>query len=453
MASVMSFSQYHKLFEAGEESNPTLSAADAILNAFFSVYGEIVPKIGDYKEAISDLKSLEREKELEAKGKKMTEIISKVSKKMQSPYSALSKDFDEIGSSLLKVWNELIKGEEGKKQVEGIQKSIETAIDSYIQNLISSAKDKNENITKPSEKKNESFNSEEEGVGLLLERIVWKEREQAGSDLATFKAELKTAIESQKGVEATRKFRATCSKALDQVEKFLNDLKDENFEKLKRFKKKEKLDEITSTITQLKEEVRKSQKEAFDNIGIETRVKNYLTELLSKVKEAQAKVEEMKMQAADQAGESEDSKEGDKSEGEEVKDTDKVKVEDFSDISVGGENSQKKGKNRESIKSWQVLYNTINPAKKIAEDGLFGRADKKRGETEDAVVFVANMMSKVLNKPEILDKTKNGTVLTPEVQALTKAFVDKVLPDMKSKLSSFVGNASTSKEKVPTETV
>lgn len=415
-----------------------LQAAVAIIDGFFAVYGEIVPRIGEYKDSITDLKSLEREKTLEGKGKKMQEIVSKVAKQISEPYKPLESDFLSIGKLFQSVWKSLLEDEGLAKESESIQSFIEEKIDSYIQTLISTAKEKNKNITNEegendSEKDtNESFNTREIGGYLLVERVIWQEREELASTLTTFKTQLESAIKSQKGVDATKDFRDKCRAARGKVDGFLSDLSDAKFDKLSRTEKKAKIDEILEALGKLKNEIQEAQNSAFAKIGVESRIKKAITDLLTKLKEIQAKIQAIELKKEEEEDKEEDEDTGDKEEGEEIS----SESGNYKDLSVGGDNATKKGKNRESIKSWQVLYNVINPKKKISEDGIFGRADKKRGQTEDAIVYTANLIGSLLNKPELADSTKNGTVLTQELQALTKVFVDKILPDMKKKMSS-----------------
>jgi hypothetical protein len=448
MAKVLSFSEYTGINENENISGQFPQAASTILNVFFTTYGEIVSKIGEYKEAMNDLRSLEREKELDGKGKKMQEIIIKVSKLIKDPYTGLQSDFSSLGKLIYSTWKNLIEDEKAAKESSKIQSAIELNIDSYIENLISSAKEKNKNISKDGEKVDESINTEEIGGVLLIERVVWKEREQAASDLTTFKSQLETAIKSQRGVEATKDFRDLCKETLNKVNIFLSDLSDDKFQSLKRLQKKEKLDEILETVAKLKDEFHNAQHKALDQVGLESRIRKSIVDLISKSKEITAKVEKIKLEETER-GEEDKDKDSD-NEDEEVGENTPVNSSDFKELKVGGENSSKNGKNREAVKSFQVLYNTINPSKKIGEDGLFGRADKKRGQTEDAIVYTAKLIGSLLNKPEILEATKNGTILTPELQALTKIFVEKTIPEMKKKMES-TKTEKTEKSEKPEE--
>ena len=441
MGSVLSFSQYHKINEEdGKGIKSQFSqAADAILNAFFGIYGEIVPKIGEYKDSISDLKSLEREKTLEGKGKKMQGILSKVTKQIGDPYKSLQGDLTSLSKSFSAVWKTLIEDENAAKEIQDIQAFIEEKIDSYIESLLSAAKEKNKNITKKEEDgdANEAFNTTEIGGYLLVERVIWQEREELASTLTTFKTQLDSAIKSQKGVDATKDFRDKCRAARSKVDTYLSELADAKFDKLSRSEKKEKIDEIVDALSGLRKEIQDAQNNAFAKIGVESRIRKAIIDLLAKLKEVQAKFQEIDLKKEEEDPKKEEDDENDKN------DDDKEEGEDISsgsgdykEIKVGGDNASKKGKSRDAIKSWQVLYNVINPKKKIAEDGLFGRADKKRGQTEDAIVYTANLLGSLLNKPDLADGTKDGTVLTPEIQALTKIFVEKILPEMKKKMST-----------------
>lgn len=432
MVSVLGFDDFHKLNEE-EEKGPASQfalAADAIIDTFFAAYGALIPTIGEYKDAIKDLRSLEKENTLAGKGKKMQEIAAKIAGLLDGPYKALAGDVNAIGASLLKTWNTLLQDENVKKEAAKIQDLIESKLDSYIENLLDAAKEKSDSLPK---KTDESFPGQEIGGQMLFERVVSEERDQLASTLATYISELKTAIKSQKGVDATRDFRQKCLDVLKQMNTYNAFILGEEFNKLKRFEKKEKIDEVIEAIGKTKKEIQEASSRALVKIGVSERIKKAITELKAKMAEIMAKLQEIQLEEVkDDTKDSEEGGEGEEESDEEVT----VDTGSFSDLSVGGDNARKAGKNRENIKSWQVLYNTINPKKKIAEDGIFGRADKKRGQTEDAIEYTANLLGTLLNKPDLSASTKKGTVLTSELQALTKAFVEKILPEMKKKLAT-----------------
>lgn len=425
MSSVLSFSEFHKLFEeeGKSEKSPLLIAAERILEVFFSVYGSAVPTIGDYTDALKDLRSIENEKNLADKGKKMQEVITKVAGKVSDPYKEISGDLNAIAKKIGASWKFFLEDEEAKKEVESVQNAIKASIDSYIENLISASQEKKK-LIKP-EETNEGYNTVEIGGYLILERLVSEERETLMSILSTFKTDLETQIKAQRGSNETKEYRQKCIDALKKVNVFRDELSDAKFEQLKRKGKKEKIDEIISEIATLKEEITTAQLTTLKDIALKGRVKDSVEELLTLLKELQAKMEKIQLEKIkSEEDKKEDKKEEDKEDEKEEDVT--VDSKDFKEISVGGENAKKKGENREAIKSWQILYNTINPQKKIAEDGVFGRADQKRGETEDAIVYTATLLGNLLNKPDLLSATKNGTVLTPDLQAMTKSLVNKM---------------------------
>jgi hypothetical protein len=427
MAQVLSFSQFHKLNEEEDKSakSPLLIAAERILEVFFSAYGTAVPTIGDYADALKDLRSIENEKNLTDKGKKMQEVITKVAGKISDPYKDISSDLIAIAKKIGASWKFFLEDEEAKKEVESVQDAIKSSIDSYIENLISASQEKKK-LIQP-EKANEDFNTVEIGGYLILERLVSEERETLMSALSTFKTDLETQIKAQRGSGETKEYRQKCIDALKAVNIFREDLSDKKFDPLKRREKKEKIDEIVSEIAKLKEEITTAQISTLKNIALKGRIKDSVEELLTLLKELQAKMEKIELEKVKAEEESKKEDEKDQEGGEEEKEEDvSIDSKNFKELSVGGENAQKKGSNRDAIKSWQILYNTINPQKKISEDGLFGRPDKKRGETEDAIVYTANLLGNLLNKPDLVSATKNGTVLTSDLQAMTKALIDKM---------------------------
>lgn len=425
MSSVLSFSEFHKLFEeeGKSEKSPLLIAAERILEVFFSVYGSAVPTIGDYADALKDLRSIENEKNLADKGKKMQEVITKVAGKVSDPYKEISGDLNAIAKKIGTSWKFFLEDEEAKKEVESVQDAIKTSIDSYIENLISASQEKKK-LIKP-EETNEGYNTVEIGGYLILERLVSEERETLMSILSTFKTDLETQIKAQRGSNETKEYRQKCIDALKKVNVFRDELSDAKFEQLKRRGKKEKIDEIITEIATLKEEITTAQLTTLKDIALKGRVKDSVEDLLTLLKELQAKMEKIQLEKIKSEEDKKEDKKEDEKEDEKEEDV-SVDSKDFKEISVGGENAKKKGENTEAIKSWQILYNTINPQKKISEDGIFGRADKKRGETEDAIVYTATLLGNLLNKPDLLSATKNGTVLTPDLQAMTKSLVNKM---------------------------
>ena len=77
MNRVLSFDNYHKLFEA-EDANGAVSAAEQIVNLFYQAYGNAVTKIGDYKDAIDDLLSVAEEKDAAKKADLFETVLKKV---------------------------------------------------------------------------------------------------------------------------------------------------------------------------------------------------------------------------------------------------------------------------------------------------------------------------------------------------------------------------------------
>lgn len=427
MGKVLSFSQYHKINEQ-EEMSASAQAADAILDVFFSLYGAVVPKIGGYNDAVKDIQSLGRIDDITKMGPKMEEIIKNVSGKM-APVYAMGKNVNKLGTSISKAWAGMMEDEVISKESDKVKESARNKIDSYLQNLVSNFK------------KNESEGTEEIGGVLLLERIVWEERQQAKNELKTFAAEMKSILDRQKGVDETKEYQDACKAAYDKVQGFLADLEDDKWEPLKRRKKKEKLDEIAGDLTQLKTSIQTAQQKNLAKIGLDIKIRSSITDLQTQLKGIQEEMERVYLDEVEKTESGEDKKD---------EDSDKpsgggTKASDFKEIKVGGENAKKKGKANEEIKSFQTLYNTINPRRKIAVDGIFGRADGTRGETENAVDYVAKLVWKLTNEKKFVTDTKEGTVITPEIQAAAKILIDKVMPFAQKEFAT-IGTAEKGKE-------
>lgn len=433
MARVLSFSQYHRLNEKegdNSERGPLVQAADAVLNAFFQLYSQIVPRIGEYKDSISDLRSLEKEQDIAKIGDKMKEILTKIGGKLPDVYSGQKSDVAAVVTAIETAWKLILKDDNLEKVKEDIKSLVGDKFDSYIQGLIQASKEKQSLMKKEGPEKNESTGFSEIGGILILEGKLSNDRDQLSSELTTLKAQLQSFIDAQKGVDATKEFRDKCREARKMVDEFMRDISPEKFDDMKRSGKKERMQEIRDEVLKIQSEIQQLQTKALAKIGLGEQIRKALVDLDTKAKELAAKFGEsdLKKVEAKEKGKDDDDESGKKEEGLDSK--------DFNEIKVGGDNASKKGKNRDNIKSWQNLYNTINPGKKISADGLFGRSDKKRGETEDAIVYTAKLLGNLLGKPELVDSTKDGNVLTPELQALTKKFVEDIVPNIKSKLKT-----------------
>ena len=156
MNRVLSFDNYHKLFEEAGDANGAVSAAEQIVNLFYQAYGNAVTKIGDYKDAIDDLLSVAEEKDAAKKADLFETILKKVVSKVKPEYKGAGNTILEAGKKLKDAYTTLLETEEGKKSAEEINKVIYRKILEFQKGLQTASKEMPK-VEAPEEKVKESF--------------------------------------------------------------------------------------------------------------------------------------------------------------------------------------------------------------------------------------------------------------------------------------------------------
>ena len=168
--SVLNFRQFSGIFEDDETSaeGVQMKSIDVVMNIFFQIYGIIVVRINEYKDAVADYQAISNS-ENDKRGELMIQTINKISDLVIKRTPELKITIDEYKKSmgfLIQAYNKILA--EDKGQLLNIKKKIKDMIISYLDNLVSNVK----NTKVPElEKKNESL----EYIGdLLLEKDLYQ---------------------------------------------------------------------------------------------------------------------------------------------------------------------------------------------------------------------------------------------------------------------------------------
>jgi hypothetical protein len=385
---VLDFRSYHKLNEADESG--AVSAADQLIDLFIQAYGALVTKIGDYKEAGKDLTEVAKS---DNKGQAMLDVITKVAGKVDSKYKEASTQMTVAGRKLKDAYETLLKTEEGAE--DKIKDKIYQKTIDYITQLGKTANDA------PEVKESNNFGSEEQDHLYLFEKNTFTdERQEIVKKIVPIFAQV-TYLANNSPIKSLKDECVKIGKELQGYYDILN--KEEEWEKMKRKERKDKLAEILGKIAEIPTRMQEIQTKALVKIGIESKVQNSIKaamDIINKAMETLSKEEET--QIADNAGEGEeDKKEEDKKE-EDKKD--EKSYEEIKSGNVDKENLSKKGKNLDVIKEYQEKINKIIPEKRrIAADGLYGK------DTENAIVKISFKYGDLV--PEI--KGLDGKSMTP----------------------------------------
>jgi hypothetical protein len=410
MDRVLSFSSYHKLNEA-EEVNKSASAAEQIVDLFFQAYGSLVTKIGDYKDAISDLLEVAEEKEAGKKGEIMDSILRKVVSKIDPTYKEIGGDITQAGKQIKEVYATLLDTEEGKKSLEEINKAIYRKIIEKQKGLETSSKELKPNEEKV-EKDNNSFDANYSDSDYIFEKNTFvDERNALISKIKPFYAE--SVQQAKNAVSANLKSKSVeTAKSLKTMYDLLSD--ETKWESMKRRTRKEELERINSEMDKLNSDMNDVRKSELLKIGIDKKVSDGISGIIELINSAigkiseidSKKIEDEKLVKTD-GKEEEAKKEGDKKEED--------KPELISSGNVDKKNLTKKGPNLEKIKAFQEKYNTLFPNDNIKADGLYGK------NTETSIVKVAKMIGGLIGE-DLAKATEDGKKLTPELQSAINKF-------------------------------
>ena len=416
MNRVLSFSNYHKLFEA-EDANGAVSAAEQIVNLFYQAYGNAVTKIGDYKDAIDDLLSVAEEKDPAKKADLFESVLKKVVSKIKPEYKGVGNTILEAGKKLKDAYATLLETEEGKKSAEEINKVIYRKILEFQKGLQTASKEMPK-VETPKEDVKESFEYMDENdinEGLFKKNTFLDERNLLISSVVILYSDM--VAQAKNG--ATDAIKAKAKEIADKLKTLNDELADENgWEDKKRKERKNRLDAIPGEIAAFKEDFNKTLMSESTKMGIDKKVAGIISEVIKMLDTISATVADVDKKVADKTVEKTDEeikKEGDKKD-EEKKGDDKEYIE-ISSGNVKKHNLSKKGPNLDAIKKFQENYNNIKAGAEIKADGLYGN------NTEKAIIATAKMIG-ALTGVDLEKATDGGKKLTPEIQTAIQKFID-----------------------------
>jgi len=415
MNRVLSFDNYHKLFEA-DDANGAVSAAEQIVNLFYQAYGNAVTKIGDYKDAIDDLLSVAEEKDAAKKADLFEDVLKKVVSKIKPEYKAAGNTILEAGKKLKDAYSTLLETEEGKKSAEEINKIIYRKILEFQKGLQTASKEMPKVEASKEEVKEslEYANEDDINEGIFKKNTFLDERNLLISSVVILYSDM--VAQAKNG--ATDSIKAKGKEIADKLKTLNDELADEKgWEDMKRKGRKDRLDAIPGEIAAFKEDFNKTLMAASTKMGIDKKVAGIISEVIkmldtvsTTVAEVDKKVADATVAKTDEKIKEEGKKEDDK------KDDDKEYIE-ISSGNVKKHNLSKKGPNLDAIKKFQENYNDIKAGAEIKADGLYGN------NTEKAIVATAKMIG-ALTGVDLEKATDGGKKLTPEVQGAIQKFID-----------------------------
>jgi len=285
--SVLNFRQFSGIFEDDEApaEGVQMKSIDVVMNIFFQIYGVIVTRINQYKDAVADYQAISNS-ENDKRGELMVQTINKISDLVVKRTPELKSSMDEYKKSMefLKQAYDKILAED-KGQLLNIKKKIKDMIISYLDNLVSNVK----NTEIPElEKKNESL----EYIGdLLLEKDLYqKERIRIIKRLIPLRA--KTAELSTKSIFAEMKSAAKSAlKKYDDIIKTLQD--DSGFEKKKRTERAEEVQNSRFAVISIENELNDTLSKIAIKYGVAKEIDDILKKSLASLSSANTSLQEV----------------------------------------------------------------------------------------------------------------------------------------------------------------
>ena len=410
MNRVLSFDNYHKLFEA-EDANASTNAAEQIVTLFYQAYGSVVTKIGEYKEAIDDLLSVAEEKDTNKKAEVFEKVLQKVVSKIKPEYKEVGNTVLEVGKKLKDAYSSLLQTEEGKKSTDEINKIIYRKILEFQQGLQTASKEM------PKVKVNESwtYESEDEFINeaLLGKNTFQNERNLLISSLVITYSDM--AAQAKNG--ATETIKAKAKEIIGKLKSLNSELADEGkWESMRRKDRKARLDEIPVEISNYKEDFNKTLMSESTKMGIDKKVASVIGEVIKMLDEVSNKVAETDKKIADETVKKTDEKIKEEKAKEEKND----KKDSYVEIASGNikkHNLSKSGPNLNAIKKFQENYNILKAGTEIKANGLYGK------NTESAILKAAKMIGG-LTGVDLEKATEGGKKLTVQLQTAIQKFVD-----------------------------
>ena len=314
-----------------------------------------------------------------------------------SKYKEAATSMVVAGKKLKDAYDTLLKSDE--KAADKIKDTIYKKTIAYISQLGQTAKEAPEVEAQEDKDNNGLVHGEQGHLHIFEKNTFTDEREEIVKKITPIYSQV-VYLAKNSPVES---LKSECIKIARELKGYYDLLSNEGeWESMKRKERKDKLEEILGKVNEVPARMNEIQSKALVKLGIDGKVKAAVEsamDLINKAIEILNKQEEVVI--VKDAGEGEeDKKEEDKEEDKEEKSYEEVKSGN-----VDKDNLSKKGKNLETIKTYQEKLNTLlGDKEKIKADGLYG------GNTEAAIRSIASRFESLV--PDL--KGLDGKSMTPE---------------------------------------
>ena len=414
---------------AKDDGKPSAATAvgDQLYNAFVDIYFILVSGIdGGYPDVVADLQSISQQADVNKRGDVMSDVINKVSQKLNGDYkSAIGGNVKSFSDDLKKAYTTLVTSDEGKKSLDSINKKIVDSINKYVAELAAELKKAKTPVQNVSSSLTPvytftDFISEGKKLneGLFDKNLFPERRQELLNSIITPKMSQFKTIADTTGDSA---YKQAATAAYTEISKLSDELtKDDVWDKMKRRERKDRLEEIPGAVDKIQSTMNDATTKFTTQLKIDKDVTDSLTVVNDKANEIKTKATELvNKQAAAEAKKKEEEakkKEGDKK--EEDKEEDKDALKEIKSGSIDKSNLKKSGENYQAIKDFQGKLNSILPKdQQIKADGGYGT------NTEQAIKRVAKTIGAVTGE-DLIKATEEGKKLTSEFQKMVTNFND-----------------------------
>ena len=416
-----------------EDNKPTAATAvgDQLYNAFVDIYFILVSGIdGGYPDVVADLQSISQQADVNKKGDVMSDVINKVSQKLNGDYkSAIGGNVKSFSDDLKKAYITLVTSDEGKKSLDSINKKIGDSIAKYVTELATELKKAKTPVKESFQSWMEAYKINE---GLFDKNLFPERRQELLSTIITPKMSQFKTIADTTGDSTYKQAAMTAYTAMSKLSDEL--VKDDVWDKMKRRERKDRLEAIPSDVEKIQSEMNNATTKFTTQLKIDKDVTDGLVSVTDKANEIKTKATELvnKQAAAEAKKKEEEAKkkgEDDKKE-EDKKEEDKNAPKEIKSGSIDKLNLKKSGENYQAIKDFQAKLNSILPKdQQIKADGGYGT------NTEQAIKRVAKSIGAVTGE-DLIKATEDGKKLTSEFQKMVMNYVDpKKQEEMKKIIS------------------
>ena len=298
------------------DNKPSAATAvgDQLYNAFIDVYFILVSGIdGGYPDVVADLQSVSQQTDATKKGDVMSDVINKVSQKLNGDYkSAIGGSVKGFSDDLKKAYTTLVTSDEGKKSLDSINKMIGDSINKYVTELAAELKKAKTPVQNVSSSLTPvysftDFISEGKKLneGLFDKNLFSERRQELLSTIITPKMSQFKTIADTTG-DSTYKQAATA--AYTEMSKLSDELtKNDTWDKMKRSERKDRLANIPGDVEKIQSTMNDAATKFTTQLKIDKDVTDSLTVVNDKANDIKTKASELvTKQAAAEAKKKED---------------------------------------------------------------------------------------------------------------------------------------------------